>query len=179
MADLLENVHAPFGIGQKALRSGKRILLLLTAMLFSVLGGAAGVIDHSQLFQDAYGGDGEAQYTLAHLLLKGRGGMAIDVGSATAWFEKAAKNGHRDAAFDLAMLYLKGESVDKNDAQALLWITTAAELGQIEAQYYLGLAYRKTNPEKAVFWLEKARDGGHVASGRALADFCEKEGLCR
>ncbi len=161
------------------LRPGNRIMLALTIMLFFVMSSAAGVIDHSQLVQDAYGGNSEAQYTLAHLLLKGRGGMEIDVRSATAWLEKAAGNGHRDAAFDLAMLYLEGESVDKNDARALAWITAAAELGQTDAQYYLGLAYQKNNPEIAVFWLGKAKDGGHADAGKALALLCRRDVLCR
>ncbi len=154
-------------------------MLLLTVILFYVQAGTAGVIDHSQLIQDAHADNPEAQYTLAHLLLKGRGGMAVDVGSAITWLEKAAGNGHPDAAFDLAVLYLEGESVDKNDGQALTWITTAAELGHTEAQYYLGLAYQKSNPENGVFWLKKAEGGGHTGAGRALALLCEKEALCR
>ncbi len=161
------------------LELGKRILLLLTMLLFYVQAGAAGAIDHSQLIQDAHGADPEAQYTLAHLLLKGRGGMAADASSAIAWLEKAAGNGHPDAAFDLALLYLEGESGQKDDGQALYWITAAAERGHSEAQYYLGLAYQKSNPENGVFWLRKAAGGGHAGAGEALALLCEKEALCR
>ena len=161
------------------LRPGNRILLLLMVMLFYVQAGAAGAIDHSQLIHDAHADNREAQYTLAHLLLKGRGGMAVDVGSAIAWLEKAAENGHPDAAFDLAVLYLEGESVEKNSNQALIWITTAAEQGHTEAQFYLGLAYQQSNPENGVFWLKKAKNAGHAGAGKALARLCEKEILCR
>jgi len=157
-----------------------RIMILLAVMLGSVRTTNADAIDHSQLVHDADGGNREAQYTLAHLLLKGRGGMAADTMSAISWFEKAAANGHLDAAFDLAILYLEGDWVEKDDGQALVWISSAAERGHPEAQYYLGMAYRKSDPKSAVSWLKKAKDGGHTKAGKDLVLLCEKEvSLCR
>jgi TPR repeat protein len=157
-----------------------RVMILLAVMLCSVCTTNADAIDNSRLIHDADGGNREAQYTLAHLFLKGRGGMAVDTSSAIGWFEKAAANGHRDASFDLAILYLEGGRVEKDDGQALVWMSSAAEQGHPEAQYYLGMAYRKSDPNKAVSWLKKANEGGHSKAGKDLVLLCEKEvDLCR
>ena len=161
-------------------RTANRIIILLAVLLCSALISEAGEIDHSRLVHDANGGNREAQYTLAHLLLKGRGGLQIDVLSALGWLEKSAENGHRDAAFDLANFYLEDDNVEKNAGQALIWMSIAANSGHTEAQYYLGLAYQKSDPKSAVPWLEKARDGGHTKAGKDLALLCEKNPLlCR
>lgn len=95
-------------------------LLLVVAVVSIVLvaGGLTGYsgpeTEHSRLIEDAREGDREAQYTLAHLYLKGRGGMVQDVAQAIGWLEKAAAQGHQDAPFDLALLYMEGIKVEKN-----------------------------------------------------------------
>lgn len=133
--------------------------------------------DNTQLLLDAQGGDREAQYTLAHLMLKGRGGMELDVSAAISWFEKSADNGHRDACFDLAMLYLKGDKVEKNGGKALSWINRAAKLGHMAALYYLALSYQGINAEKAACWLKKAAEAGHKKARQELDLLPESESL--
>jgi len=167
-------------MGERLFRAAAPAVILLIIVSVSVIARAAESIDNSQLFEDASSGDREAQYTLAHLLLKGRGGLDADAVSAAGWFEKAAANGHRDAAYDLAMLYLEGDRLGKNVEKALAWLIVAAERGHTEAQYYLGRAYRKSDPERAAGWLEKARDGGHTEAASVLERLCGKEELfCR
>ena len=135
--------------------------------------------DNSQLYKDAGNGDREAQYTLAHLYLKGRGGLAIDVGSAISWFRKSAHQGHRDAAFDLALLYLEGTVVEKSREKALQWIGKAADNGHTEAQYILGLAHKKTDLTTSVYWLKKAEHLGHIKAAAELKELCETyPGIC-
>jgi localization factor PodJL len=148
------------------------ITVVAAALLLAVTGWSTQVHDHRQLLEDAEGGDSEAQYTLAHLYLKGRGGLALDVGRAIVWLERAAQQGHRDAAFDLALLYLEGTRVEKDNAQALAWLRQAAGADQPYAQFYLGLAYLPSEPETARTWLEKAAQNGSEEASSKLEDLC-------
>lgn len=135
--------------------------------------------DHSRLIEDATAGDAEAQYTLAHLYLKGRGGMARDVERAIVWLERAAVSEHQDAALDLALIYLEDTAVGGNRVKALDWLTRAADLGQPDAQYFLGLAYRASDPAEAVRWLKEAESAGHIEAGAELERICsENKNLC-
>ncbi|MBO5636185.1 MAG: SEL1-like repeat protein [Acidaminococcaceae bacterium] len=59
-------------------------------------------------------------------------------------------------------LYYKGTSkVDKNEVMAMEWFRKAAELGQVDAQYALGvLSFDEYYPE-AYHWIYKAAQQGH------------------
>jgi TPR repeat protein len=128
--------------------------------------------EHSRLFQDARGGDIEAQYTLAHLYLKGRGGVVQDTATAIGWFEKAATRGHQDAPFDLALLYMEGIRVEKSSVLALEWLEKAAAAGNPYGQYYLGLAYLENEPDVARIWLEKSAGAGNSEAQEKIEALC-------
>lgn len=144
--------------------------LMLLAVLFPQP--LYGEFDNSQLIEDAQKGDSEAQYTLAHLLLKGQGGVARDVRSAVTWFEMSSERGHKDAPFDLAMLYLNGVQVSKDNTKALYWLHQAADAGNSEAQYYLAQIYRASDLEQAVIWLKQAAEAGHQMASKDLKAWC-------
>lgn len=135
---------------------------------------AAKQFDNTQLLEDAANHDPEAQYTLAHLYLKGQGGIYLDVDYAIRWLELAAASGHRDAAFDLALLYLNGRKVGKDSRKALVWLIKAAELNQVDAMHLLGLVYKENDSDQAVHWFEKAVAAGHAESVEELAGICSK-----
>ena len=150
--------------------------------LFCCLGGqSVWAFENSHLFDDAIRkNDPEAQYTLAHLYLKGKGGIEFDVEEGIRLLESAAAEEHKEAAFDLALLYLNGTKVRKNDKTALLWLTRAADLGQTDACYFLGMAYRKSDMAAAVKWLRKAKADGHQDASQELQRICREDpGLCR
>ena len=52
---------------------------------------------------------------------------------AFTWFSKAANLGYGDSAFDLAVLYERGEGVPQNLQQALRWYDKASTAGDREA----------------------------------------------
>ena len=131
--------------------------------------------DNAHLIEDAINGDSQAQYTLAHLYLKGKGGIEFDVEEAVKLLEKAADNGHKEAAFDLAFLYLNGTKLAKDRVKALHWLTRSAEMGQVDAQYFLGLAYKKSDTVQAAAWLKMAADGGHLEAAGELSQICAKD----
>ena len=152
------------------------IYLMLCSSYHSAAAAAAPASrdQHSRLIEDARAGDAEAQYTLAHLYLKGRGGLARDVGRAIVWLERAAASDHRDAALDLALIYLEDTGDGSKPAKAVEWLTRAADLGQPDAQYLLGLAYRASDPAEAVRWLKEAEAAGHPEAGDELVRICRK-----
>lgn len=152
------------------------LLLFLSAALWSA---PALGFDNTHLLEDARNNDREAQYTLAHLYLKGKGGIPYDVEEAIRLLEQAAKTGHQMAAFELGLLYLDGTRVRKDRSKALNWFTRSAEMGQVDAQYYLGLAYRKSDINQSVSWLNRAAAGGHDSAAAELQKICaEKPDVC-
>ncbi len=143
----------------------------LAAIFLALMVEQALAFDNSHLIADAQR-DPEAQYTLAHLYLKGKGGIEFDVEEAIKLLERAAGSGHKMAAFDLALLYLNGTKVGKDNVKALQWLTRSAELGQSDAQYFLGLAYRKSDISQAAIWLKMAKDSGHQDAATELQRLC-------
>lgn len=140
----------------------------------------AQAFDNTHMIEDARNGDPQAQYTLAHLYLKGKGGVEFDVEEAVKLLESAADGGNEDAAFDLAFLYLNGTKLGKDRVQALHWLTRAAEMGQVDARYFLGLAYKKSDPAQAASWLKMAAKEGHLEAAGELDKICAKDPkLCR
>jgi TPR repeat protein len=71
----------------------------------------------------AAGGDAQAQFILADLYAKGKGGLEKSPRLARGWFEKSAFNGYGAGFIRLAALAKK----EKDLKSALVWYTLAAE----------------------------------------------------
>lgn len=154
---------------------------ILLSLLLGLISGPAQAFDNTHLLEDAAKGDPEAQYTLAHLHLKGKGGVKYDVDEAIRLFEQSVAGGHREAAFDLAFLYLNGIKIEKDRKKALHWLTRSAEMGHATAQYFLGLAYKESgDPGKAAEWFNMAAEDGYQEAFVELDQICRKNPeLCR
>ena len=80
---------------------------------------------------------------------------------------KSARIGHRDAQYEVGLMYANGVGVDKDIEQAILWIRQSAEKGLAAAQYLLatryanGIGVSKDGPQ-ALAWYLKAAQQGHV-----------------
>jgi len=104
--------------------------------------------------------DAEAQFSLAMDLLE------ADPAAAAGWLERAAMQGHGNAAYRLSLL--------QDDANRQVeWNSMAASVGQVDAQYALGDAYlngRGTAKEPAwgLSWLERAARAGHAKAQFAM-----------
>ena len=96
----------------------------------------------------------DAQYELGMLLYQECTGplISLDCGtnktspyknyqSAARWFELAAKQGHRDAHFQLATMYEHGRGVPQDFTEAARLYRTAAEAGDERAPVMLGELY--------------------------------------
>ncbi len=60
---------------------------------------------------------------------------------AFEWFSRAAAQADKDALWQLARMEYNGTGTRKNPARALQLQQKAADLGQVEAMYQLGIAY--------------------------------------
>lgn len=152
---------------------------LLLAFMLTLSPLQVPAFDNTHLLEDARNNDREAKYTLAHLYLKGQGGIPYDVEEAIKLLEQAAKTGHQMAAFELGVLYLEGTRVRKDRSLALEWFTRAAQMGQVDAQYFLGLAYRESDFDESESWLRKAAAGGHKEAAIEIELLCtENPEMC-
>lgn len=100
--------------------------------------------------------------------LKGTGGMEQNAAKATEFFLKAAKNGNRDAQFNVGLAYVRGEGVGKDLASAYEWFKKAALQDDAGAQYTMGVMAINgegtvADPVAAYVWFqlasEKSYDG--------------------
>jgi TPR repeat protein len=84
------------------------------------------------------------------------------------WYRKAAMQGGASAQYNLGFMYLNGQGVPQNYAEAAKWYRKAAEQGDVDATRVLGLAYYlgKWVPKDLVqsyFWFS-------LAASRASGD---------
>lgn len=76
-------------------------------------------------------------------------------------FLTAAKDGHSDSQFNVALMYEQGLGVDKDEKEAVLWYGKSASQGNAAAQFNLGVLYENgrgtaIDYEKANEWYRKA-----------------------
>ena len=94
---------------------------------------------------------------------------AADLALAYKEFLAAAKEGHADSQFNVALMYERGIGVGKDEKEAVVWYGKAASQGNAAAQFNLGVLYEngrgtKIDFAKANEWYRKAS-----AQGDALA----------
>ena len=80
-------------------------------------------------------GDADAQYNLGHAYKLGRG-VPQNLNLAEQWYERAARQGHEDAAANLGLILFQ----NGRRQQAMPYIQRAADRGDPRAQYVLGTA---------------------------------------
>ena len=76
-------------------------------------------------------------------------------------FLAAAKEGHADSQFNVALMYEKGIGVAKDEKEAVVWYGKSAAQGNAAAQYNLGVLYEngrgtEIDYAKANEWYRKA-----------------------
>ncbi len=94
---------------------------------------------------------------------------AGDYARARTLWEPLARQGDADAQFNLALLYMNGKGVEKNDRKALLLFLEAARQGHAEAQYNAGLLFYTgrgiaRSTRDALLWWRRAADQGLAAA---------------
>ena len=120
------------------------VLTLVTALNRPVFADDISVAIHAMRngdFAEAYcilkpyaeRGDADAQYNIGWMYLNGYG-LAMNDSLALEWWQRAAKQGHIDATFSIAMLYSLGEGQVKKDMdKAIDYYLKAVEGGHEDA----------------------------------------------
>jgi uncharacterized protein len=122
-----------------------------------------------QMFSYAasYFGDADAQYQLARIYLDGRGAPK-DPRQAARWLGLAANKGQHQAQAVLGHMLFKGESVPRQGARGLMWLTLAKD-SAIRGEEWIGDLYDSafrlaTSDERALAlvylerWMKARRD---------------------
>ena len=90
-------------------------------------------------YEGATEGNSEAAFNYAYCLMNGYG-VERDPSSAKSFYVFASTE-IGEAAYNLAVMYLRGIGVKRDYRKTFEYMKDAAELGVIEAQLYLGVAY--------------------------------------
>jgi hypothetical protein len=93
---------------------------------------------------------------------------------AVEWLDKAAKQGHAEAQYNLGFMLSNDQFVTRDDDMAAEWLHMAADKGHIEAQFVLGGMYFMgrcvlQNYEKAVAFYHMAAVQGNAYAKYSLA----------
>lgn len=127
--------------------------------------------DHATALREihprAEAGDPQAQYYMGTLVDAGAG-VRRDLGTAAAWYERAAAQGHAGAQFALGMLYYNGAgdgSVPRDPERAIRWLAAAGQQGSAYARYLVGRMFREgrgveKDLEAAEAWCRAAAQQG-------------------
>lgn len=99
--------------------------------------------------------------------------MSVDLDAADQWYARAADSNRSEAlmAYGRFLFYKRPEK----GGEAVKCLEPMARMGNIEAQYMLGLCYRKgmgVKKDKKMMrhWLERAAARGHEAARKRLAN---------
>ncbi len=95
--------------------------------------------------------------------------VAEDKAQAAYWYAKAAERGHAKAAYNLALMYEKGEGgLPQDDEKYMALMEQSARAGFAKAQNNLAFAYdlgkygAAVDKEKAIHWYRQAVAQGHM-----------------
>jgi TPR repeat protein len=115
----------------------------------------------------------EALYQLAYLTEHGLLGQTKNFEKSLSLYQKSAKAGHAEAAFQLGKAHYNDQELSANHPQALRWFRKAAIQNHPAAQYYLGWLHSQgTNvpksPKKSLQWITRSAQNGYPSAQFSL-----------
>lgn len=119
-------------------------------------------------------GDGEASFIISSLYAQGGTERPASLGKALTWLTRSAEQGYGPGCYNLAVLYERGEVVERNDSVAFKWYLQGSEQGYVPSQLKTGIAYLKgvgteQSLEQAGRWLGHAAAAGDQSAQVTLA----------
>ena len=87
------------------------------------------------------------------------------------WFDKLAEQGNAEAQYNLAVMYHRGEGVERDYSMAKQWYKKSAEQGNAMAQYNLAVMYQRGEGDSkdevmARYWFKKSCESGYQEACR-------------
>lgn len=133
---------------------------------------------HKLVKKLAYGGYPEAMFYLADCHGRGLLGLEPDTKEAFNLYQSAAKAGHAQSAYRVAVCCEMGQEegggTRRDPLKAIQWYKRAATLGDTPAMYKMGMIQLKgllgqpKNPREAVGWLKRAAERADEENPHAL-----------
>ncbi len=130
--------------------------------------------EEQKLTDAANDGNPVAMWNLAGSYLSGLNGCDKDTDRAILWYEKDARAGQADAAYELFCIYdpdwfAGGDNEPSDRVQAMYWLKEAAKGKDLEAMETLGDRYLKgvgvdVDVKEGLRLLQASLDGGHDAA---------------
>jgi len=124
------------------------------------------------------GGYSEAQFFLADCYGEGLLGLEVDPKEAFSLYHSAAKQGHAQSAYRVAVCceigQEEGGGTKRDPFKAVQWYKRAAALGDTPAMYKMGMINLKgllgqaRNPREGVSWLKRAAERADEENPHAL-----------
>lgn len=74
---------------------------------------------------------------------------------------KESESGNGNSSYGIALMYMFGKGVQKNNEETTRWLRKASDQGSMNASYMLGLEYKSSNREEAIRLFRKAGSLGH------------------
>ena len=108
-----------------------------------------------------------------------RAAAAGDTSAALSSYRRAAEHGHVDAQYQLGRLYLAGDTIPRDPAEAARWFLLAAEHGSAHAQASIAFMYSigygiPLDNLRAYAWSQVAAAQGHELSRTLQASIRRK-----
>ena len=123
-------------------------------------------------------GYSEATFYLADAYSRGSLGLESDTREAFKLYQSAAKAGHAQAAYRVAVCceigHEEGGGTSRDAVKAMQWYKRAATLGDTPAMYKMGIISLKgllgqpKNPKEAIMWLKRAAERADQENPHAL-----------
>ena len=93
--------------------------------------------------------------------------------AALVQFRKAAERNYAPAQSNLGTMYMNGQGIPKDDAQALFWLRKSADQNYAPAQNNLGVMYQSgagvpKDIQMAIAWYRKAAEQGNPLAQESL-----------
>lgn len=133
---------------------------------------------HKLVKKLAYGGYPEAMFYLADCRGRGLLGLEPDTKEAFNLYQSAAKAGHAQSAYRVAVCceigQEEGGGTRRDPLKAIQWYKRAATLGDTPAMYKMGMIQLKgllgqpKNPREAIGWLKRAAERADEENPHAL-----------
>ena len=120
----------------------------------------------------------DATFYLADCYTRGSLGLESDTREAFRLYQSAAKAGHAQAAYRVAVCceigQEEGGGTSRDPVKAMQWYKRAATLGDTPAMYKMGIISLKgllgqpKNPKEAIVWLKRAAERADKENPHAL-----------
>ena len=123
--------------------------------------------EFDSIFLKASQGDSNSQLALGVLYARGVNPVTPNGELALEWLMKSAKQGNVVAMTYIGAIYSEGKLVKRDIQNAIYWRELAAEKGSAADKYALANAFiygymLPANKQKALLWLTKAGEAGHI-----------------